>query len=67
MKNGLFIILNILLAFIMCVHIGAAMYVHSLHPEWSAPAYVEFLNAVYYIIPFALVNLMWIFCRKRLK
>jgi hypothetical protein len=39
------------LIIIMIIKISIAISIHLQHPEWSAPAYVEIVNGVYYIIP----------------
>ena len=60
-KNRIITVINILLALAMVIHVGVKMYLHTRHPEYSAPAYVELVNAVYYLIPLAVINLgAWI-------
>jgi len=59
-------IINIGLFCIMVVHISIAMHKHKKHPEYSAPASVELINVIYYIIPFLAVNIFGYFYRKGL-
>lgn len=57
-KKRLVLILNILTVIAMLIHVTAAYRIHSAHPEWSAPAYLEFLNAVFYLVPLLLFDLI---------
>ncbi|MCQ2417122.1 MAG: hypothetical protein MJ071_04840 [Oscillospiraceae bacterium] len=49
-------IINLLLITAMTVHVTCAVIIHSKHPEYSAPAYVELFNAVFYLVPMAIIN-----------
>ena len=46
------VILNILLVCAMVIHVGIQMFLHSQHPEYSAPIYVELIYAIYYLSAF---------------
>lgn len=59
------LVLNILLFIAMVVHVGIKMYWHSQHPEFSIPAYAEIINVVYYIVPFILINVVYLVVRKK--
>lgn len=55
-RNKVIMGLNILLICAMIIHVGIKMYLHGQSPEYSAPAYVELINAVYYLIPLFIIN-----------
>lgn len=57
--------LNILLICTMIVHVGVKIYLHGQSPEYSAPAYVELINAVYYLIPLFIINVVNLILNKR--
>ena len=57
MRKKIVTVINILLLCAMVLHVGGKLLLHFQHPEYSAPAYVELINAVYYLIPIILVNL----------
>ena len=58
MKKRFVLIMNILTGIAMLVHVTAAYIIHSGHPEWSAPAYMELINTVFYLIPLLLFDLI---------
>jgi len=58
------VMLNILLVCAMIIHVGIKMYLHGQHPEYSAPIYVELINAVYYLIPLVLINVINFIIKK---
>ena len=58
MKKRFVLIMNILTGIAMLVHVTAAYIIHSGHPEWSAPAYMELINTVFYLIPLLLFDLL---------
>ena len=65
-RNKIVVIINVLLLCAMVVHVGVKLYLHTQHPEYSAPAYTELVNAVYYLIPLTLINAAnWIWVRKK--
>ena len=65
-KLPLIIWINIAVLLAMCVHVGVAMYLHSQIPSNSAPAWVNLVYAIYYLIPLAGVDLIyWIISRKQ--
>ncbi len=65
-KNKIIAVINILLVLAMVIHVGVKMYLHGQHPEYSSPAYVELINAVYYLIPLAVINVAnWIWPKKQ--
>ena len=57
-RKRLILTLNILTVIAMLVHVTAAYLIHRGHPEWSAPAYMELLHAVFYLIPLLLFDLL---------
>lgn len=61
------IIINVLLVVAMVLHVGIAMFIHSQHRDWSAPAYLEIINAIYYIVPLIIVNIIGLIIRKKIK
>ncbi len=52
------IILNVLLLCAMVIHVGVKMFLHGQHPEYSAPAYIQLIYAVYYLIPLAAIDVI---------
>ena len=65
-RNKIIVLINVLLLCAMAVQVGVKMYLHTRHPEYSTPAYAELINAVYYLIPLALINAVnWIWFRKK--
>ena len=50
------VVLNILLVCTMVIHVGVQMFLHSQHPEYSAPIYVELIYVIYYLIPLVIIN-----------
>jgi flagellar basal body-associated protein FliL len=63
-KKKLLTLLNILLIVAMVVHIGIKMYLHGQQVEYSAPVYVELVNAVYYLLPLVVINVIGFITRK---
>lgn len=57
------VILNILLVCAMVIHVGIQMFLHSQHPEYSAPIYVELIYAIYYLIPLVIINAIKFFIK----
>lgn len=55
---------NFCLAMAMIVHVGIKMILHARHPEYSAPIYSELINAVYYLIPILIVNIVYFIIKK---
>lgn len=50
-KTVLFFI-NVVIIIAMIIHVAIRTDLHLQHPEYSSPAAIELLNALYYIIPF---------------
>ncbi|MGN1000090.1 MAG: hypothetical protein ACI4PO_11105 [Faecousia sp.] len=65
MKKKMIVLFNVLMLCAMVVHVGVKMYLHAQHPGNSAPAYLQVINAVYYLIPLALVNLGYLIWKKK--
>ncbi len=65
-RRKLIVILNVLLVCAMVIHVGIRMYLHQFS-ESSAPAYVEVLHAVYYLIPLAVINIVNLIVSKLSK
>lgn len=63
--RNVLVLLNVLLLLVMVVHVGILYAQHSMHPEWSAPAYVELLNVVYYLVPFAALHIIGFIVKRR--
>ena len=63
LKKIIFFI-NILLAVAMVVHVSISMYLYAQHPEYSAPAYVELINAVYYLVPIIIIDVAYLIIKK---
>lgn len=59
------ILVNVVLVCAMVIHVGVAMFLHGQNPVNSAPAYVELVHAIYYLIPLIVVNLGFSFLKKR--
>jgi len=59
------VILNVLLVCAMVIHVGIKMFLHSQNPSNSAPAYVQIINAIYYLIPLLLINVIYFIIKKR--
>lgn len=64
-KTRVITLLNILLVVAMVLHISIKVYLHGQHPEYSSPAYFELINALYYLIPLLIVNIIGMVLRKR--
>lgn len=64
MKKHIILALNILTVIAMLIHVTAAYLIHRTHPEWSAPAYCEFINAVFYLIPLLMFDLICLLTGK---
>lgn len=64
-RKSIIIILNVLLICAMVIHVGVKMYLHGQHPEYSTPVYVELINAVYYLIPLAAINIANLLIKKK--
>ena len=65
-KKKTLTVINLLLVCAMVIHVGVKMYLHAQHSEYSTPAYVELINAVYYLIPLTLINAVnWIYLKKQ--
>lgn len=60
-------IANILLILAMMIHVTIAMVLHSQHPEYSAPASIEIINAIFYLTPLLIINIVCIFANKLSK
>ncbi len=60
--NIIFTILNILTIVSMLIHVGIA---YSMK-HYSAPKSVEFINAVFYIIPLIIINIVWKIISKKI-
>lgn len=60
-------IINVLLIVAMLLHVGISMFIHSQHEDWSAPAYFEIVNAIFYIVPLIVVNIIGLIIRKKTK
>lgn len=67
MKNIKHIIgsLNITLIAMMILHIGVKMYYHGQEIGNSSPVYVELINAIYYIVPLLIVNVVGLLMKKK--
>jgi hypothetical protein len=63
-KEKWFVLITVLLVCAMIIHVGVRMYIHSQHPEFSSPIYVELFHAVYYLIPLIVLNLLKVILRK---
>jgi flagellar basal body-associated protein FliL len=63
-KKKLLTLLNILLVVAMVVHVGIKMYLHGQQVEYSAPVYVEMINAVYYLVPLVAINVIGFLTKK---
>lgn len=63
-KEKWILLINVLLVCAMIIHVGVRMYIHSQHPEYSSPVYVELIYAVYYLIPLIVVNVLKVIMRK---
>lgn len=63
-KKKVLTLLNILLVVAMVVHVGVKMYLHGQRDEYSSPAYVELINAVYYLIPLVAINIISLLAKK---
>ncbi len=61
--NKILVIINILLVAAMILHVGISMFIHSQNEAWGAPAYLELLKAVYYIVPLIAVNIVGLIIR----
>ena len=65
MRKKVIMITNILLICTMVVHIGIRMYLHSLNPMNSAPTYAVLFEAVYYLIPILIINVINLFFKNK--
>lgn len=63
-KEKWILLINVLLVCAMIIHVGVRMYIHSQHPEYSSPIYVELIYVVYYLIPIIVVNVLKVIMRK---
>lgn len=63
-KKKMLTLLNVLLVAAMVIHVGVKMYLHGRQSEYSSPIYVELLNAVYYLIPLAAINIISLIPKK---
>ena len=63
-KGKMLTLLNVLLVAAMVIHVGVKMYLHGQQDEYSSPIYVELLNAVYYLIPLAAINIVSAISKK---
>lgn len=60
MIKKVLIIINILVLTIMIIHVAWNIYVHLQHPEFSAPVYVCFFTSLYYIVPLAVFDFIYL-------
>lgn len=58
-------LLNIIVLIAIVIHVGIAMYLHSQVPSNSAPAWVNIIYAVYYLIPLAVIDIGYLIFKKR--
>lgn len=56
---------NAVLICVMIIHVGVKMYLHSQHPEYGSPIYMELINAVYYLVPLLIINIVNFVLKKR--
>ena len=63
-KTVLFFI-NVTVFIAMIIHIAIKTDLHLQHPEYSAPAAVELLNALYYIIPLSIFDIVFLHISRR--
>ena len=56
--------INALLAAAMVIHVGISMFLHAQHPEYSAPVSVELINAVYYLVPIVIIDIVYLIIKK---
>lgn len=66
-KKSSLMIINVLLVVAMILHVGISMFIHSQHKDWSAPTYFEIVDAIYYIVPLIIVNIIGFIIRKKAK
>ncbi len=59
--------INVLLAAAMVIHVGISMLLHAQHPEYSAPVYVELINAVFYLVPIAIIDIVYLIIKNTEK
>ena len=63
-KTVLFFI-NVVIIIAMIIHVAIKTDLHLHHPEYSAPAAIELLNALYYIIPLTAFDIIFLLISKR--
>lgn len=63
-KTVLFFI-NVVIIIAMIIHVAIRIDLHLQHPEYSAPAAVELLNALYYIIPLSIFDIVFLHISRR--
>ncbi len=63
-KTVLFFI-NVVIIIAMIIHVAIRTDLHLQHPEYSVPAAVELLNALYYIIPLSIFDIVFLHIRKK--
>ena len=59
------VVINVLIVLAMIIHITVNISLHAAHPEYSAPGYVELFVAVFYLIPLAVIDVLYFIIKKR--
>jgi len=62
-KTVLFFI-NVVIIIAMIIHVAIKTDLHLQHPEYSSPAAIELLNALYYIIPLTAFDIIFLLISK---
>lgn len=58
-KQVILILINILMIVAMVIHVSVAMERHAQNSMNSAPAYVAMVDAIYYLIPLAFIDIVY--------
>lgn len=63
-RKKLIMLTNLLLICVMVIHIGIKWYLHSSNSMNSAPAHIVIIEAVYYLVPIIIINVINVFLKK---
>lgn len=66
-SRKLILFINIIVLIAMVTHVGIAMYQHSQVLMNSAPAYVNIIQSVYYLVPLAVFDIVYLILKKKNK
>ena len=65
-RKHLLLVVNCILVAAMVIHVAIAWYLHAQCPANSAPAWTTMIYSIYYLIPMAVINTVYVIvCQVR--